>query len=209
MTEETAPGDNNKTVDLSNYSRIIGLEGLVSGRYSMHFLAQLYAESMLIGRLNPARVIQEIEALEGIRESTTKSPTQFSRLPLKGLWHKHHTVDGIPSLAMNIKNGLKRHGMPLFQQMIQEAKEAGEERYVSPEDVPALVNDIVSGNLSRRRAAKEETGEWIVYAVHEEQNYYLCLGTHKTKDAIIRHDIEKNCTPQFPFLKDILAPLNQ
>lgn len=208
MTEETTPEDDSQTVDLSNYSRIIGLENLVSGRYSMYLLAQLYAESVLMGRLNPARVIREIEALEGVRESTTKPPTRFSRVPLKGLWHKHHTVDGIPSLAMNIKNGLKRHGMPFFQQMIQEAKDAGEERYVSPEDVPAIVDDIVSGNLSRRRAAKEETGEWIVYAVHEGQNYYLCLGTHNTGDDSIRQQIDRICIPQFPFLKEILSPLD-
>ncbi|MCE4073415.1 MULTISPECIES: hypothetical protein [Pseudomonas] len=208
MLDQIVINGDDQTEDLNRFSRMIGLEGVASGRYSSYLLIQLYAESVLMGRLNPGRVIDEIQALEGLRESTTKAPTQFSRVPLKGLWHKHHTVDGIPSLAKNLKNALNRHGMPWFEQKIQEAKEAGEERYLSVEDVPALVDDIVSGSFRRRRAAKEFTGEWIVYAVHEGKNYYLCLGTHNTGDDSIRQQIDRICIPQFPFLKEILSPLD-
>jgi hypothetical protein len=49
------------------------------------------------------------------------------------------------------------------------------------------------------------TGEWLVYAIHEGQNYYLCLGTHKSGDDALRQQIDLICVPEFPFLKEILV----
>ncbi|MFJ7884436.1 hypothetical protein ACIQYF_13205 [Pseudomonas sp. NPDC096917] len=58
------------------------------------------------------------------------------------------------SLAMNVEKGLNQCDIPFFEKKIQEAKDAGELRYLTPEDVPALVDYVISGN--RRRLAKRQ-----------------------------------------------------
>ncbi len=47
------------------------------------------------------------------------------------------------------------------------------------------------------------TGEWIIYAEHEGQKFYLCLAKHNDRDEEIREKIERICMREFPFLKDI------
>jgi hypothetical protein len=53
------------------------------------------------------------------------------------------------------------------------------------------------------------TGEWVIYAQHESQNFYLCLAKHNDGDEKIREKIERICLREFPFLKDVfqLPPL--
>jgi hypothetical protein len=115
------------TEKITNFALIIGLETAAPDRYSMLLVLSLFS-----GAVNPAKVVHEIQALEGKggRPSQLKPPTQFKRPPLKGLWHKHYSPGGIKSTAINILKGLKVHGMPLFEQRTREAQEAGEERYV-------------------------------------------------------------------------------
>ena len=48
------------------------------------------------------------------------------------------------------------------------------------------------------------TGEWIVYAQHKNQKFYLCLAKHNDGDEKIREKIERICMREFPFLKDVL-----
>ncbi|WP_374439783.1 hypothetical protein [Pseudomonas panipatensis] len=195
-----------RTEELRWFAELVGLERIAPGRYSSYFLIQLFVQSFELGVLTPGRVIHEIEALEGIRKSTTKEPTAFKNLPLKGLWHKHHTVNGISSLARNMINGLKKDGLPWLDQAVKSAMESGEERYVTEEDFRLIVHDAVSGNYQRRSRSSELTGEWIVYAIHEGRNYYLSLGTHATGDENLRRQIDSACVPEFPFLQDILVP---
>ena len=113
--------------------------------------------------------------------------------------------DGIRSTAMNVQKGLNRHGVPLFEQRIREAEAAGEARYLSAEDNPGLVNDVIGGNPERLAATKALTGEWIVFAQHEDRNYYLCLATHErsTHDHV-RRQIDAVCCLVFPFLSSVL-----
>lgn len=189
------------TADLQNFAKSIGLEQAAPGRYSFLLVLGLFG-GVKSGKLNPAKVVHEIRALEGLGPpSQLKPPIQNRYPPLKGLWHKHYLEDGIRSMAMNVQKGLKRHGIPMFEQKIREAEEAGEERSVSPEDIPLLVNDMIGGNLRRLAAAEALTGEWFIFAQHEDKNYYLCLATHErnTHDHI-RRQIDAICCLEFPFL---------
>ncbi len=157
-------------------------------------------------RLNPAKVITEIEALEhSTKTSHTKPPLQFKYAPLKGLWHKHFLADGLSTFARNLKNGLYKDGLPLFEDRVREAQEAGEERYVTTDDINAIVNDAVHGNWMRRSSAGELTGDWIIYAQHRGENYYLSLGTHDSGDQNLRDQIDALCCKEFPFLTDMRA----
>lgn len=191
--------------ELQNFANGIGLEQAAPGRYSFLLVLGLFG-SLKAGVLDPAKVVHEIRALEGIGPpSQLKPPIQNRHQPLKGLWHKHYMEDGVRSTAINVRKGLKRHGIPLFEQRIQEAEEAGQERYLSGEDIPALVNDTIGGNLGRLAAAEALTGEWIMFAQHEGRNYYLCLATHEcnTHDHV-RRQIDVVCCLEFPFLSAVL-----
>jgi len=193
--------------ELQDFANGIGLEHAAPDRYSFLLVLGLFG-SFKAGVLNPAKVVHEIRALEGIGPpSRLKPPIQNRYQPLKGLWHKHYLEDGIRSTAMNVQRGLNRHGIPLFEQRIREAESAGEERYMSADDIPALVNDVISGNLRRLADAEALTGEWIVFAQHEGRNYYLCLATHESNTHdYVRRQIDAICCFEFPFLSSMLEP---
>ncbi|MGY4663248.1 hypothetical protein ACVWZ9_004042 [Pseudomonas chlororaphis] len=197
--------EQNTEVDLQNFIKVIGLNNAAPGRYSVLLALQLLGGA-LSGVQNPAKIIREIEELEAGKPGQLKPPIQNRHPPLKGLWHKHYLQDGVSSLAMNVQKGLARFGIPFFEQKIREAEEAGEERFLTPEDVPALVDDVVSGNRQRLAEAQAITGEWLVFAKHDGQNYYLCVTTHdsSTHDQL-RKQIDEVCCIEFPFLSKLLA----
>jgi hypothetical protein len=193
------------TAELTNFVNVIGLESAASGRYSILLALGLFG-GFKSGRLNPAKVIHEIKALEGLgKQSQLKPPVLFKQPPLKGLWHKHYLEDGRAALAFNVKKGLSKYGLPLFKQRMLEAEEAGEKRYVTMEDIKSLADDAVSGNWMRLASEGALTGEWIVYAQHEGANYYLCLGKHDSGDDVLRGQIDAMCCQEFPFLKTLLV----
>ena len=190
--------------ELLNFAYQIGLETAVPGRYSSLLLLGLFGSSQS-GLLNPAKVIREIEALEGIGiPSRLKQASPLNRPLLKGLWHKHYLEDGLSAMAFNLEKGMKIYGIPFVEQRIREAQEAGEERYVSIDDCQSIANDVVQGNWMRLANDSKLTGEWIVYAQHEGMNYYLCLGKHGG-DGNLRKQIDAVCCQEFPFLNDLLS----
>ncbi len=180
------------------------LEQIAPGRISLLFLLSIFG-AYKAGRINPFQVAREIEALEKGETTGLKPPIQNRHPPLKGLWHKHYMQPGMASLAMNIQQGLKQYGIPYLAQKVQEAKESGEDRYFTLEDVPPIANDAVHGNWLRLREAERLTGEWIVFGKHEGLNYYLTLATHdKTTHDHERQLIENICYHEFPFLEELL-----
>lgn len=180
------------------------LEHIAPSRISLLFLLSVFG-AYKAGRIDPAQVAREIEALEKGETTGLKPPTQNRHPPLKGLWHKHYMQPGMASLAMNIQHGLKQFGIPYLQQKVREAQQAGEERYFTIEDVAPMANDAVHGNWQRLREMERLTGEWIVFAKHEGRNYYLTLATHdKTTHEHERQQIENICYREFPFLEEIL-----
>lgn len=196
---------NDMTAEILGFAEAIGLERVVPGRYSILLLVQLYAR-MLSGQQNPAKIMDEIKALEGnCVNSRSKPASIFSRgKHLKGLWHKHYLEDGVPSIARNIKKGLVKYGVPKLARLVADAEESGEERYFSEQDVTEIVQDAVFGNWKRLVTESALTGEWIVFAKNKGQNYYLCLGRHASGDHFLREQIEKVCVHEFSFLNEIL-----
>jgi len=204
FTATAANGDDMKGV-LTDFAASIGLDRVAPGRYSFALVLGLFG-GFKSGHQNPAKIIREIGALEGVGgPSSLKPPTRFNRPPLKGLWHKHYSEDGLRSTGINALKGLKRYGSPFFRQRMQEAEDAGETRYVTQEDVASIAHDIAFGNFERMATAAELTGEWIVYAQHDGANYYLCLGRHDSGDDYLRSQIDAICCQEFPFLTTLLA----
>ena len=201
---------NDVTHELLSFADCIGLNSVAPNRYSLIFLLELYG-GFKSGGIHVEKVLHEIRVLEGTgQQSQLKEPTQFLRPPLKGLWHKHYFEGGLGALAFNLRKALNRYGIPFFEQKINEAKEPGGRQSISIDDpdvnewINDLVNDVVSGHWTRLTDDQAVTGEWIVYATHENQNFYLCLGRHDDGDEVIRTKIDSQCLQQFPFLENIL-----
>lgn len=204
FTFTSADGDD-KGPEIARFVEILGLDHIAPKRYSTLLVIQLFA-GFMSGTQNFNKVIREIEALEGIREASRfKPPIQNKHPPLKGLWHKHYMQDGIASMARNIRQGLVRHGIPLFTQRVEDAAAAGELRYVSVEDIGALTQDAFMGNWQRLSAAQALTGEWLLFAKYAGQNYYLGIATHdKSMHESVRRQIDAICCREFPFLIALL-----
>jgi hypothetical protein len=201
----TAANGDDMTAVLADFAASIGLDRVAPGRYSFALVLGLFG-GFKSGHQNPAKIMREIEALERIGPpSQLKPPGLFKHPPLKGLWHKHYLEDGLRATAINALKGLNRYGSPLFRQRMQEAQDAGEVRYVTQEDIAALADDVAHGNWQRMATAAQLTGEWIVYAQHEESNYYLCLGRHDSSDEYLRSQIDAICCQEFPFLTTLLS----
>lgn len=193
------------TVDLAEFAKMIGLDRAAPGRYSALLTLNLLGGA-LSGFQNAAKVVREIELLEAGEPGEFKQPIKNRHPPLKGLWHKHYMQDGIRSLAMNVNKGLKKYRIPVFEQMIRDAEDAGEERYVSAEDIPAIVEDIVRGNRHRLGQEQALSGEWLIFASHQGLNYYLTVATHdKATHDQVRDQIDMISCQEFPFLKQLLA----
>jgi hypothetical protein len=134
ITMKNADGSDAKPA-LMSFANQLGLETIAPGRYSLLLILQLFG-GYASRRTHPRKVIREIEALEGIgTPSRFKPPIQNKHPPLKGLWHKHFMQDDMRSLALNFMHGLKRYGMPIFEQRAREAAKARETRHVSIEAV--------------------------------------------------------------------------
>jgi len=76
---------------------------------------------------------------------------------------------------------------------------------MTEDDAKLIAHDVVHGNYMRRSDANQLTGEWIIYAQHEGQNYYLCLGEHNSGDDHIRAKIDSVCVPEYSFLSQLLT----
>lgn len=194
--------------ELARFSAMTGLERAAPGRVSALLLLQLYAGATS-GKLNPAKVVHEIAGLEGAGlDSTLKPPTRFERhAALRGLWHKHYLQDGIASMALNLRRGIRQHGIPIVQKMVDKATAAGEERHFEGAHVAAIADDAVRGTWERLQNQQALTGEWIIFGVHEGANYYLSLGTHAEGDTILRKQIETFSRQEFPFIAAQLEPI--
>ena len=193
--------------ELLGFAEMIGLEQAASGRYSVLLLLGLYGGTQS-GQLNPAKVIHEIEVLEGLRECSRLKPASiFTRELLKGLWHKHYLEDGVSSMARNLRRGINKYGLPWLENVVAETQASGEERILTDQDIAQISHDVVVGHWERLIEDSALTGEWIIFAQHQEKNYYLCLGRHKSGDESLRSQIDAVCVREFPFLTDILPKL--
>jgi hypothetical protein len=111
----TAANGDDITVELTDFAASIGLDRVAPGRYSFALVLGLFG-GFKSEHQTPAKVVREIEALEGIGSpSQLKPPGRFERPPLKGLWHKHYLEDGLRATAINVRKGIKRYKSPLFR----------------------------------------------------------------------------------------------
>jgi len=183
--------------NLADYARSVGLDRIALDRCSWLFIMNLYLFTEING-IDPKLVVEEIEVLEGKRQSIgTKPATQFKKDPLKGLWHKHFfSAHFVPR---NLRNQLGKNGI---KDLVEDVLDPTKSPVVTVDMINELSKRLVTGSLEKRETQDKLTGEWIVFAKHDGKNYYLCISTHKEGDQVIYDQISSMCFEQFPFLKN-------
>ncbi|OCH04010.1 hypothetical protein [Aliivibrio fischeri] len=178
-----------------------GVKWKINGEYSILFLADLMAFNELFN-ISSDDVLMTLNHYErGLNYSGTKSPSVFKRMPLKGLYHIHFYSPQYMTNNINIelgKNGLQ----DIISDVLDNYKD-----FPADKKAEIMTERAISDSLEFRREKVKMTGEWVIYAKYKGKNYYLCLARHSDDDYAIRKRIEKHCFDKFPFLKDILVPL--
>ncbi|MBY0316330.1 MAG: hypothetical protein K2Q26_12460 [Bdellovibrionales bacterium] len=163
----------------------LGIDPSYARRVGPGLLLQLYL-GLITRTLHYHQVLDEINHLEGKGiGSRTRPPDQFLKLPLKGLYKKHYSQPNF--IPRNVATETKQ----ISKDEVERCK--------TWEEMWALYDPV---KLFEQRIARNAmTGQWIVFAKHENENYYLCLGSHNDDENILKN-INKFSTPVFSFLAD-------
>lgn len=147
----------------------------------------------------PDEVLQSILDVEsGDSEPGVKPATRFLRPPLKGLWHKHWFSARF--LAANMLAAMGR-GEP--SAWLQEIVAEGE--ILTEEVLGRIVERLTTTAFEDRHAAKQVTGEWIVFIERGGVKHYLCLATHLTGDQRVYDKIANVCARDYPDIVQWIA----
>lgn len=181
---------------IEELAKFYGLDALIPNRYTSLLVVNLYLLDKVSG-VNPAQVIEEIKNLEGLAPSQqTKPATEFKGSFLKGLWHKHFLPTLPSSFAHNILNHLGKNGLA---KLVEEVFDPAKSSTVTREMIDELAHRVVEESIVDRGAAEKLTGEWIIFAKENGQNYYLCISPHASEDENIANHV-RVCAHEFPFL---------
>lgn len=185
--------------ELAEYAANIGLDAIAKGRYSRWFALTVWLDDRYNG-LDFSLIVHEIRGLEtGAPRTGTKPAAEYKHKPLKGFWHKHYF--SAQFLAKNLLNQLAGGKL---EQIAADALGTHRSPTITEEMIKDLAHRVTVEQLEQRSADDKLTGEWIVYAKHNGQNYYLTLATHDTGDQEIYTQIKVACLPEFPFLVSLL-----
>jgi hypothetical protein len=155
-------------------------------------------------RVSPRDVLNSIANLEaGEPPSGIKPATQFKKLPLKGIWHKHYF-----SAVFLVNNIILALGKDGAEKLVDEVMGQSNSPVITREMINDLTHRVVVGSFENRQADGKVTGEWLLFTKHGGKNYYLDLNTHGAGDTFIYDRIMEHCVPDFPDLKAWIAASN-
>lgn len=183
--------------ELKQFAELLNLDEIAPERFAWLLVLDLLIWNEFNGH-EPFQVAGQIDALEHPEKSSgTKPATQFRNPPLRGLWHKHFFD------AHYTINNLRNHwARDRLKQLIEEVCDPNKSTIITQAMVNELVHRLVHGAIDDRQSTGRLTGEWIIFAKYNNQNYYLCLARHDEGDEAIYSRIEALCFREFPFLKE-------
>jgi len=162
------------------------LDRTARDRYSSMLVNQLVYMPFEGMSLLYQHVIPEIAHLEDVSRSTrTKEATAFRRQDMRCLWKKHFSLPQF--FAQNVMNawGLRADSRSTQFENTFALDWQAYQRQPSVEAARQVSSDIAQRIIDDARA-RPQTGEYIIFQKHNDQNYYLCLGGHRSDDAILR-----------------------
>jgi hypothetical protein len=189
--------------EVRGFAEMLGLRSPIVERCSTQFLFLLYCGALGVPLGDPNRIVAEVRVLEGLNGSIAKPAEEFDRPPLRGFWRKHYVLGGLGSFAVNVKLGMGKNNREL-RRIVRKSWKPG--TVLSVETVRNMSSEIV-GLYKDRAMMGELTGEWIIFARDDEQNYYLTLATHaelKADGGAAIVERIKGCIGEFPFLADMI-----
>lgn len=137
-------------------------------------------------------ILGPVMHLERGEPSTGLKPaTRFIRHPLRGLWHKHWFSNRF--MPANLRAAMQRGDA---RDWIWEVAKEGD--ILTEQVINRIAHRFTIKAFEDRHAAKQMTGEWIVFLPRDGLNYYLCLGTHATGDAKLHDKIVTLCALDYP-----------
>lgn len=161
------------------------------------FLLEQLRAGIVTNHVHPEKVVDEIARLERGQASSTKSATQFKRAPLHPLWHKHFFQPNF--IGKNVWNEICKRG-DLLDHAYKASADLESDLW---KRAGAMANAVLEEGFDAKARSGRLTGEWIVFAKHENANYYLLIAGHNDDPALVRKEV-LNCVDQFPFLRALL-----
>jgi len=161
-------------------------------------MSRLMAEQLVHGiitrTLDPFAVTDVLQALEGHHHaSAAVDPRPFSHPPLAGLMHVHFFqavfIAKNVALELSSKKGGRR-----FEDSIKRTETAPD-----ADSVNKIAHEATIGAFERRALHNSRglTGEWIIYAEHCGQRFYLCVAGHEEGDQLIYDRMIRRCEDRF------------
>ncbi|BBO71376.1 hypothetical protein DSCA_53060 [Desulfosarcina alkanivorans] len=177
-----------------------GFLGLDLSRISSVFIAQTF--QMQANRvINVIQMLDEVRYLEGIKESSSTKKTElFRHPPLKGLRKKHFLDSQFIPQNMDSHYGFSYGGNKNLDKTINELIQQNKSGWIDDEFIGELSHRITFGAIEERARIKKLTGEWIVFQIYQNKNYYLTLGSHDEGDERIWERVKDVYDLDFPFL---------
>lgn len=176
---------------------------VTTGRYSKLFVEEI-ADFVTEQTVNIHHIYDEVSNLEGlvIRRTSTKSATEYKGETLKGLWHKHYSQGGIREYAKNtLSHWSQKKNMNKLKNIM--VTNSSENKMVDALWINKLIHEYVMGGYRDRSLSRQMTGECIVFAKHQDVNYYLTFASHENDPDSNILARARSCAEEFPEL-DIL-----
>jgi hypothetical protein len=151
---------------------------------------------------NSFSITDVIQDLEGVGRGGKRRVDQFKHLPLRGFW-KAHFFDA-QFIARNLINhwGLEFENSQKFNAL---CSGIADEEVKIPSKAGwqgRLSHEMIMGAYEERARNNRLTGEWIIFSRHNNNNYYLCISRHTTKeqDQPVFNFLKTLCEHEYPFL---------
>ncbi|MDH2663755.1 hypothetical protein [Acinetobacter baumannii] len=169
-------------------------EEITESRFTSVFIIKMFYAFFRGANLD--MILCEIKNLEklDLNYKRMKPATQFKKKPLKNLWHKHFEQIGLSSMSLNIKSQINSN--PNFYK-----------DFINIYNDPNLTLNEKASKLAYFSSSKQYldriengklTGEWIIYHVHNQKNYYLNIGKHNDGDSVLAEEIRAIALLEFP-----------
>lgn len=185
---------------LGLFGKLYVLDPELLGRMSRSFLFDLYVMDFEFG-ISPHEILESVKELEtGETPTGVKPATQFTRAPLRGLWHKHFFAARF--LAHNMILGLRKNGV---RDIVESAMHPSKGNVVTREMIEEVAHRVTHEPLEARDAAGKLTGEWIVFARRGGKNYYCCIAGHEFGDEAIFEKVVTLAAKDFPDIADWIS----
>ncbi len=180
----------------------IGFCGVDMARVSQFLLTQLAAISKH-RTYNSFSITDVIQELEGVGRGCKQRADTFKHSPLKG-FYKAHFFDA-RFLSRNLINywGLEFEKSPKLASLMMRIDDEEKRQPTKLGWQGRLAHEMTIAAYDEISKRNKQTGEWIIFARHDDLNYFLCLSQHtktKEEDQSIYDFLKLLCEDEFPFL---------